>query len=151
MKTDVTLSEDSVRFTVEGADYLSAKELGAVGEKLATAWLCDRGWQLLGVNVQVGHCEIDALFETVELRNPSWGPPREVRVLVVVEVKSRRTSTAGSGAEALSHRKRASLRKAIGRWLHEHDYQCDEIRFDVIECEVHGNRELACRRIEDAF
>lgn len=151
MEVNECVRNDSVCFPVEGAQYLSAKELGVLGERLAVTWLCNRGWTLLGTNIQVGHCEIDALFEIVEERQPSCGVPRDVRVLVVVEVKSRRSTVAGTGAEALSSRKQASLRKAIGRWLCEHSHHVDEVRFDVVECYSCGNHALACRRIEDAF
>lgn len=74
----------------------------AVADRLERA-----GWTILARQVRAGRGELDLVAV-----DP--GPPR---MLVIVEVRWRRTRAFGHAEETVDHRKRAHLRAAIGRLL----------------------------------
>ena len=84
-----------------------AQALGDEAESAVAAMLVARGWTILGRQVRVGRQELDLV--AVEP-----GPPQ---VLVIVEVRWRRSRAFGLAEESIDHRKRRHLRAAIGRLL----------------------------------
>ena len=84
-----------------------AQTLGDDAESAVAAHLVRHGWTILGRQVRVGRGELD-------LVGIDPGPPR---MLVIVEVRWRRSRAFGIGEETLDWRKRAHLRAAIGRLL----------------------------------
>ena len=86
-----------------------AQATGDDAESAVAADLAVKGWTILARNIRVGRGELDLVAV-----DP--GPPR---MLVIVEVRWRRSRAFGLAEETLDHRKRAHLRAAIGRLLED--------------------------------
>ena len=82
---------------------------GDAAEDLVARRLERLGWTLLGRKVRAGRGELD-----IVAIDP--GPPR---MLVIVEVRWRRSRAFGLAEETIDHRKRAHLRTAIGRLIED--------------------------------
>jgi putative endonuclease len=86
-----------------------AQSTGDDAESVVAVDLEGRGWTIMARNVRVGRGELDLV-----VIDP--GPPR---MLVIVEVRWRRSRAFGLAEETIDHRKRAHLRAAIGRLLED--------------------------------
>ncbi len=86
-----------------------AQATGDDAESAVAADLEGSGWTILARNVRVGRGELDLVAI-----DP--GPPR---MLVMIEVRWRRSRAFGLAEDTLDHRKRAHLRAAIGRLLED--------------------------------
>lgn len=95
------------------------KDVGQYGEQLACRYLDDRGYTVLARNWHCRHGEID-----IVAADPGG-------VLRVIEVKTRRSRSHGSGAEAVTPRKLARLRRLCGAWLAENPHP-GAVQVDVI-------------------
>ena len=87
----------------------TAQLAGDTAEALVGARLIESGWTVLARNVHVGRHELDLVAV-----DP--GPPP---MLVVVEVRWRRSRDFGLPEETFDHRKRGHLRAALGRMLED--------------------------------
>jgi len=96
--------------------------LGAEGESRAAAFLARRGYRIVARNVRAGGVEIDI----VALRG---------RLVVFVEVKTRRSRSFGPPEAAVDARKQARLVRGAAAWLQAHRGLARRTRFDVIICE----------------
>lgn len=109
---------------------LGGRELGRLGEEYVCLWLQNQGWRILARN---WHCRFG------ELDIVALDP---FRILVFVEVKTRRTTTFGSACEAVGQAKRQRLRRAAVQWLIGHDrdpfIRRRGTRFDVVTLTVGG-------------
>ena len=85
----------------------AAQAQGDDAESLVAADLARRGWSIVARNLRAGRGELDLVAV-----DP--GPPR---MLVIVEVRWRRSRAFGLAEESLDYRKRAHLRAAIARLL----------------------------------
>ena len=95
------------------------QRLGAAGERLAARWYRRAGYEVVAANWACAEGEIDLICRR--------GP-----LLVVCEVKARRSDRYGSAAEAVTPAKRRRLRRLAVRWLdHEEPRGVHEVRFDV--------------------
>jgi len=95
-------------------------ETGRGGEEMAAAYLAEKGLGILDRNVRFGDGELDLVAE-------------EGAVLVFVEVRRRRTATAGTAAESVTTRKKARVVRAARRWLSRRPWSAArEVRFDVV-------------------
>lgn len=97
------------------------RAMGAYGERVAVRYLLDRGFTLVDRNWRCEHGEIDAVFVD-----------RAGTTVVFVEVKTRRGTSFGTPAEAVTGRKAARLRRLAAAWLASHDTHAADIRFDVV-------------------
>jgi putative endonuclease len=86
-----------------------AQSSGDAAESAVAANLVANGWTVVARNVRVGRGELDLVAVD----------PRPPRMLVIVEVRWRRSRAFGMAEETLDHRKRAHLRAAIGRLLED--------------------------------
>lgn len=89
---------------------MSQYSLGLQGEKLAEAYLAERGYRILERRYKTRHGEIDL----VAVKN---------RVLCFVEVKYRPGSRLGGGLEAIGAAKQMRLRSAARAYLMDHPAQ----------------------------
>jgi putative endonuclease len=93
--------------------------VGAYGERVAVRYLTGQGMVLLDQNWRCPAGEIDAVL-------------RDGDVLVVAEVKTRRSNRFGTPAEALTPAKVARLRRLAAIWLAQARIRPREVRFDVV-------------------
>ena len=93
--------------------------VGRYGEDVAEAHVRRRGWQVLERNWRCRDGELDL----VALDGDE---------LVVVEVKTRRSTAYGHPAEAVTAVKLARVRRLAAQWLAAHDVHPRSIRVDVI-------------------
>lgn len=110
---------------------------GARGEDTAAAYLTTRGWRILDRNVRYREGELDIVC----MRD---------NVLAFVEVKTRRSVRAGTGAEAVTPAKQARIRRLAMRYLSERHPRAGAVRFDVIELRASAQR-YEVRHLEGAF
>ena len=93
--------------------------LGRFGEDVAARRLVDDGFTVLARNwrCELGEIDIVALKDGV---------------LVVCEVKTRRSTAYGAPQEAVTRVKLGRLRRLAVRWLQEHELRPDQVRVDVV-------------------
>jgi len=115
----------------------SSESLGAAGEAFAARFLVERGWRILDRNIRSAGVEIDLVTQ-------------RAGILAFVEVKTRRTRTAGLPEESVDARKRARLVRGAAGWLHERRIRRVEVRFDVLVVEP-GPEGWRCRHLPGAF
>lgn len=115
--------------------------LGAWGEAVAARWLFHQGYTILDHHRWYREGELDLLA-------------RKGEVLAVVEVKLR-TGDFASGCEAVSRRKQARIRTALGRFLSEYpELDGLYIRFDVCQIDAPQGTETEAPSVtyfENAF
>ena len=99
--------------------------VGRYGERVAAAFLVERGWQVLDRNWRGPSGELDI----VALDGDE---------LVVVEVKTRTGDRFGHPAEAVTATKLARLRRLTGQWLASHDVRPRGVRIDVLAVHAGG-------------
>jgi putative endonuclease len=93
--------------------------LGRYGEQVAAAHLQADGMSVLARNWRCRLGEIDVVAV-------------DGCCLVVAEVKTRRTSSFGGPAEAVTAAKLARLRRLAASWLSSQDRCFDDVRIDVL-------------------
>jgi putative endonuclease len=97
-------------------------DLGASGEEAVADWYRAAGYEILARNWRCREGELDIVA--------AFG-----KTLVFCEVKTRRTTTFGTPAEAITMTKQRRLRTLAARWLAGRDGSnrpfYDEMRFDV--------------------
>ena len=93
--------------------------LGAYGEALAARHLEAQGMVVLDRNWRCEVGEIDLVL-------------RDGRVLVVCEVKTRRSTACGTPHEAVTPAKAARLARLADRWQEAHGLAADDVRIDVV-------------------
>jgi putative endonuclease len=98
---------------------LAKDAVGAYGEELAARHLADAGLTVVARNWRCPVGEIDIVA-------------RDGEVLVIAEVKTRRSLAFGSPAEAITRRKADKLRELALTWLQQHPDRGRVIRFDVV-------------------
>jgi putative endonuclease len=94
-------------------------ETGRWGEDLAAAWYVGRGYRVLARNWRCPVGEVDLVV--------SHG-----RLVVVVEVKARRSDAYGPAAAAVGLVKQRRLRHLAAEWLAATGVRGVEVRFDVV-------------------
>lgn len=105
--------------TASGSGTDERRALGAFGEAYAARHLVDQGMVVLDRNWRCELGEIDLVL-------------RDGRVLVVCEVKTRRSTRYGDPLEGVTEQKAARLRRLAARWLAEHDVRPGEVRLDLV-------------------
>ena len=94
-------------------------EVGRSGEEFAAAWYWSHGYDVIDRNWRCSIGEIDIVA-------------RRGGLVVVVEVKTRRTDAFGVPALAVTPVKQRRLRRLAASWLAEHRIgRRVEVRFDV--------------------
>lgn len=98
-------------------------EVGRYGENVAARYVEQSGWHVLARNWRCADGELDIVA-------------LDGGELVAIEVKTRRTSTFGSPAEAVTRRKMRRLRRLAAAWLASQDRAFPGVRVDVIAVTV---------------
>ncbi|WEV72973.1 YraN family protein [Bifidobacterium sp. ESL0790] len=123
--TDDDLAEMEALLT---SPELSSKQLGVAGECYAALWLARLGWRPLATNWNTRFGELDIIMFTPE------------RIVVFVEVKTRRTQRYGVPQAAITPHKQANLHHAAALWLAGPGKSVPRtgIRFDALSILVQG-------------
>ncbi len=110
---------------------MNTHALGSENEDIAENYLTAKGYTILERNFHVGKSgEIDIIC-------------RDGNILVFVEVKSRRSYEYGTPEDAVTPSKRDTIRRTAQRYVHIHNANNCECRFDVIALDyVSGNPEI---------
>jgi len=105
--------------TRDGGRVAAKDAVGRYGERVAVGYLTALGMQLIDRNWRCPAGEIDAIL-------------RDGDTIVFVEVKTRRSASYGSPADAVGHVKQARLRRVAAIWLAQSDQHPQDIRFDLV-------------------
>jgi putative endonuclease len=111
-------------------------ELGKQGEEIATTYLLRQGYIILEVNWRAGRNEIDIIA-------------RDKDFLVIIEVKSRSSSTFSEPEEAVTRDKQQALIRAANAYIFKKNINLDT-RFDIISI-IHNRNETRVNHLKDAF
>ena len=98
---------------------LTNRELGQIGEDLASSYLQDVGYIILDRNFRANRVELDIIA-------------RDKNTLVFCEVKTRRSTSHGYPAEAITSLKLEHIRSAALGWMSSHRMRYSGIRFDAV-------------------
>jgi putative endonuclease len=110
---------------------------GWEAELVAGRFLTRRGWRIEAHRFRLGRNDLDLIARCGSL-------------VAFIEVKCRRSTQCGDGAEAVGGRKRATIERLAWAWLLRHGRVGDEYRFDVIT--LNGTGPAAqVTHIEDAW
>ena len=113
-------------------------DLGRWGERMAEEYLTRKGYSICHRNWKMGHRDIDLT---------ALSPDGDV--MVMVEVKTRRSTDYEQPEQAVDWRKMRNLATAANAYIHRYQIDCD-VRFDIIT--VVGDGQTAqIQHIEDAF
>ena len=99
--------------------HLNNSELGKIGEDIATIYLQDLGYKILGRNWRFKRVELDIIAQ-------------KDSTLVFCEVKTRRSNSHGIPSDAITPIKLQHIRTAALHWLSNHQSRHQGIRFDAI-------------------
>ncbi len=115
---------------------MTTKDVGHRGEEIAVQYLEALGWAILDRNWHCRYGELDIVALDRE------------KVVTVVEVKYRSTTTFGGGAAAVTAEKLLKLRRATALWLRERREELRErglgqaaVAIDVIDVGPQGVRD----------
>jgi len=111
--------------------------LGEEGERIAAAWLAQRGWRILDRRFRSGHRDLDLVAE----RSGVGG---------LVEVKTRRGKEFGHPVEAVNWRKQRELTRSAAVWVARHGGGEQVFRFDVVGV-LMSEAGTRVRHVENAF
>lgn len=115
-----------------GTRTTARRALGAYGEEFAARRLAADGWTILARNWSCAEGEVDIVA-------------LDGRTLVIVEVKTRRSTRFGSPIEAVNPAKLARLRRLAAAWFAEHREgsgsrsRVRDVRIDVVAVWVTGH------------
>ena len=105
---------------------MRAKDVtGRLGEDLAVQHLARQGMVVLDRNWRCDVGEVDIVA-------------RDGDVLVICEVKTRRTRRFGSPLEAITPQKATRLRRLAACWVRAHDVRPAQIRIDLVGIVLHA-------------
>ena len=112
-------------------------DIGKEGEKLAEAYLADRGYRILHRNWRYGKYEIDLITTKNEK-------------LHFFEVKFRSCNTIAKPEEAVNKKKIKSLLQAIDQYLYLNPQHTD-FRLDILSIIQHSEKDIEYFLIEDVY
>ncbi len=113
-------------------------ELGKRGETAAEAFLKKKGYRILAKNFRTPAGEIDIVAE-------------HGKMVVFVEVKTRRGVDLGHPLTAVTPAKQKQLARMAGIFLAKHNVSDRDCRFDVVSVIVEQPDEIKVELLQDAF
>lgn len=113
---------------------------GTNGELIAKRFLLDKKYKLVKNNFRFQRAEIDLIFED-----------EQNKLLLFVEVKTRRNKKFGEPEESVNLFKQNQLKKAVGGFVKDNsEYADHDLRIDVISIFFNEGR-VEINHIENAF
>jgi putative endonuclease len=113
------------------------KELGKRGEDIAERYLGSLGMEILERNFYIWGGEIDIIA-------------KDGGTYVFAEVKTRTSILYGTGAEAITPKKKHSLQRTAEVYAAGHGILNEPMRFDVVEINIDTNGNHSIRYIKNA-
>lgn len=114
------------------------KIFGDKGERRAVQYLKSEGYRILGTQVQNSFGELDVIA-------------LQDKCIVFIEVKTRKTATAGQPFEAVDLRKQRQITRAATAWLKAKRRLQQSTRFDVISILWQEESDPEIRHFRHAF
>ena len=114
------------------------KELGKWGEEQGCRYLMDHGYRIVYRNYRCPIGEIDIIAS---------GEGQ----LIFAEVKTRRSTSFGTPAEAVNLKKQAKYHKTALFFLNDKGWKNASCRFDILEVIVHPDKSFRINHIPDAY
>jgi len=111
-------------------------ELGKQGEEIAQRFLVDKGYKIIETNWRFGNDELDIIAEESD-----W--------LVIVEVKTRRSTYFGEPEQWVNKTKQTFMIRAANAYIEQKNIE-NETRFDIISIVITTGG-MRINHIEDAF
>lgn len=111
-------------------------DTGKTGEELAVKYLKEKGYEILETNWRFKNLEADIISQ-------------KKNILVITEVKTRRTNYFGEPEEFVDKKKQKNLIKTANAYIELKEMDA-EVRFDIISVLMKGEQVLIYQ-IEDAF
>ena len=108
---------------------------GQKGEEIAAKFLLDNGYTILEMNWRFKNLEADIIA-------------RKRKILVIAEVKTRKSNYFGEPETFVSKQKQKNLIRAAHEYIHRNNLDL-EVRFDIVS--VIMNDSTVVKHIEDAF
>ena len=116
----------------------TSRQSGAQWEKTAEIFLCGHGLKVLQRNFSSRFGEIDLIME-------------DDKTIVFVEVKYRKSSQHGSGADAVTFQKQRKISLTASWYLVKNPHRAEQVcRFDVISIDPR-NKDQGVNWIKSAF
>lgn len=112
--------------------------VGAYGERVAVRYLVNQGMALLERNWRGTAGEIDIIV-------------RDGDALVFCEVKTRRSETFGTPAEAVVPAKMRRLRRLAREWMAARGLRPRDVRFDVVSVRPQASGAAQVEHLRGAF
>jgi putative endonuclease len=114
--------------------------LGKYGEGVAKNYLQAKNFEIVAENFRFERAEVDLIFKD-----------ERKKILMFVEVKTRRSKTFGEPEESVTEKKQEQIIKSAQGFLMEHpEYDEYDKRFDVVSVYVKGYKE-EINHIKNAF
>ena len=110
---------------------------GNEGEKVATAFLREKGYNIRHTNWRIGHLELDIVAETND-------------TLIVVEVKTRSTAYFEHPKDAITNAKIRRIVQATDEYIQRYDINKD-VQFDIMALLPNKQGNFDIEHIPDAF
>jgi len=111
-------------------------EIGKIGEEIALKFLKKAEYEVLELNWRFRKLEIDIIA-------------KDGNVLVVIEVKTRKSDVFGTPDVFVDRKKQRFLIKAINEYVNQKQLE-NEIRFDIVSI-LYDNNQEKVEHIKDAF
>lgn len=111
-------------------------DLGKQGELVAKEFLEDQGYVILDTNWRFHHKELDLIAQDGD-------------VLVIVEVKTRKSDQFGNPEMAVSRDKQKMIIRSANAYVHSKQWK-GETRFDIISV-ILNQEDCSINHIPDAF
>jgi putative endonuclease len=133
------LLNSSCRLARRDGSPLDPQEIGALGERIAASWLRSRGKKVLYRNFRASRGgEVDVVA-------------REGKVLLFVEVKTRRAGGIGRPLDAVNRPKQQLIERGANEWLRLLGTRDLPWRFDVLEIILTEGQPPYVHEVRNAF
>ncbi len=117
---------------------MNNRELGNYGETVAIQYLVGEGYDILAKNFKCRHGEIDIIAKKDDY-------------IIFVEVKTRRSLSYGTPAEAVDRKKQMKYGKIASIYIRNERLFDSSYRFDIIEIYISSCDSYTINHIENAF
>ncbi len=112
-------------------------ETGVEGEKMAAAWLKEKGYEILHINWRYSYYEIDIIA-------------RKGNMLHIIEVKSRKFFPGAHPEDGVNRKKFKHIQRAADQFLALHP-QYKWLQYDIVAITLHKYRAPEFFLLQDIF